>query len=680
MARFSCCFWLPGRRNEKMVDKDLLNKVGLNKILKSLKVGPDYPVKLLKTQLKKATFTVSAPNDMQNKFASVREMSCKTLGTDKAPEVAYEGEDEYEENVLMKRDLSDLDLQSFMDNSSRYELSTERTRMGSSDALPTELTGHNTKITENDEEKGVIDVVQNGHVSDPGFCKTQFRDSPKLKRSCSNLELNEVLKVSAEMLPPSKLLFSGESYDQSVKWRMLGSPSSLRSHCSADKVILRKHSSSQVLPSRSRKLPWRLFLWSHRNLHKQLTAKQQQQAVSASFNQQGGYHSDTVEPNRTVFLNRTQSMGSFIGESLNKDQYGNGGIEESWSGFGDSFSGFWRHNQWVAFRTKSSSFSRVDEWVKDLETQMPPPDDDDDEGSDDFTAFPPSPENDKSLTRSMSASTRCPDNSLSEEILIASSMIQSLNTSTTSAHTSSIGLKAIPIMSHFSSLRSVNLSNNSIVCITSGSLPKGLHVLNLSRNKISTIEGLRELTRLRALDLGYNRIARIGQGLSNCTTIKELFLGGNKISNVEGLHRLLKLTVLDLSFNKITTAKALGQLVANYHSMQALNLLGNPVQSNIGDDQLRKAISSLLPKLVYLNKQPIKSRRVREVVTDSVTKAALGTTYNCRRKAIRRVSSSVSSSSVSRNSASGAYRSCNRSKNQTNYLKKTPPLRSSSFH
>lgn len=48
--------------------------------------------------------------------------------------------------------------------------------------------------------------------------------------------------------------------------------------------------------------------------------------------------------------------------------------------------------------------------------------------------------------------------------------------------------------------------------ITAGALPRGLHMLNLSKNKISTIEGLRELTRLRILDLSYNRITRIRHG------------------------------------------------------------------------------------------------------------------------------------------------------------------------
>jgi len=50
------------------------------------------------------------------------------------------------------------------------------------------------------------------------------------------------------------------------------------------------------------------------------------------------------------------------------------------------------------------------------------------------------------------------------------------------------------------------------VQISAGSLPKGLHSLDLSRNKIAIIEGLRELTRLRVLNLSYNRISRIGHG------------------------------------------------------------------------------------------------------------------------------------------------------------------------
>jgi Leucine-rich repeat (LRR) protein len=50
------------------------------------------------------------------------------------------------------------------------------------------------------------------------------------------------------------------------------------------------------------------------------------------------------------------------------------------------------------------------------------------------------------------------------------------------------------------------------VHISPGSLPKGLHSLDLSRNKIANVEGLRELTKLRVLNLSYNRISRIGHG------------------------------------------------------------------------------------------------------------------------------------------------------------------------
>lgn len=162
---------------------------------------------------------------------------------------------------------------------------------------------------------------------------------------------------------------------------------------------------------------------------------------------------------------------------------------------------------------------------------------------------------------------------------------------------------------------------------------------------------------------------QIASGLSNCTPIKELYLAGNKISDIEGLHRLLKLTVLDLSFNKITTTKALGQLVANYNSLLALNLLGNPIQSNISDDQLRKTVCSLLPKLAFLNKQPINAQKAREVGTEAVAKAALGSSSRgTHRRATRKVGTGASSSaSVHRSSASVAQKSRHRLRSRTQH-------------
>lgn len=79
------------------------------------------------------------------------------------------------------------------------------------------------------------------------------------------------------------------------------------------------------------------------------------------------------------------------------------------------------------------------------------------------------------------------------------------------------------------------------VHITPGILPKGIHTLNLSRNKISTIEGFRELTRLRVLDLSYNRISRIGQGkFQYCLMLSDSFY----FSKFLVLHKVFSITQL----------------------------------------------------------------------------------------------------------------------------------------
>ncbi|KAK9930507.1 hypothetical protein M0R45_027544 [Rubus argutus] len=394
---------------------------------------------------------------------------------------------------------------------------------------------------------------------------------PKLTRSCSNLETHNVDEMMPSKLPLSKtrpfeeLQELAESVRKDVN---PGSPASVRSHFM---LIRNLHTSSS-------------------------TATPKKLSIKTNLNKQGGYSSDTLEPNRAMQIEKMESPVS--DKPLNKGK-NIMNDNQSWGGFHTGASSLWPQNQWVAFSTEASSSSRVVEWVKDLNTTPSSLLPNEDENEEIVTPrTPPSPE--------------------------------------TAGGSSTYFTRAC-------SLRSVNLSNNFIVHITPGSLPKSLHTLDLSKNKISSIEGLRELTRLRVLDFSYNRISRIGRGLSSCSKLKELYLAGNKIGDVEGLHRLLKLTVLDLSFNKITTTKALGQLVANYNSLQGLNLLGNPIQNNIGDEQLRKTIVSLLPKLVFLNKQAITPQRAREAVTDSVAKAALGKSgWNPHRKTGKKLTQSLS--------------------------------------
>ncbi|OEL26284.1 hypothetical protein BAE44_0012697 [Dichanthelium oligosanthes] len=494
--------------------------------------------------------------------------------------------------------------------------------------------------------------------------------SPKLKRSCSNIETKRPGPREAPTMPARSRsygdlgnLISGLALDTSgtPHGAPEASPASVKTSHTADRVMLKKRSSSQVLPSRSRKLWWRLFLWSHRNLHRPRSARP---VEACSPGRHGGYTSDTLEEgpvadrkNKKVMVDDSPPLSV--------------------------------PNQWVAFCAENSLHDRVSAWVCSIENKPPfrsienkPPfriaeedenyDGGDEVGDDDqhgdCAARPhPLELGESSSGKNHGKSKRC---AAADEVVQANTIVQSLNAFSSVAHISGMGLKVVPMIAPFSSLRAVNLSSNFIVHISPGSLPKGLHSLDLSRNKIANIEGLRELTKLRVLNLSYNRISRIGHGLSNCTAIRELYLAGNKISDVEGLHRLLKLAVLDLSFNKITTAKALGQLVANYHSLLALNLVGNPVQANVGDDALRRAVTGLLPNLAYLNKQPVKPQRsAREVATDSVARAALGGSgsggRSVRKRASRRLTQSPRSSSLTRGHGGGGDGSVrNRSKSR----------------
>ncbi|CAN6679056.1 unnamed protein product [Malus baccata var. baccata] len=633
MAKFSC-FSLIGRRKKKVKGDDESTRSGqVDKAIRTLQVRfhqqPPQPLEI-DGKSKPATFGVQIPYGVENKYSSppsgnTRSPKSPIRCVEAAEAAACEGEYEHKESPLAQgtfsNDHSDL----------------QPNEANSGDVTPS----RKLDLSEPDSSS---QGVQSGHLSDPGVGKAEFWASPKLTRSCSNLETHKkmVKKMSSKM-PASKSLSLKELPEMADSVRKdvdPGSPSCVSSHYSADRVMLKKHSSSQVLPSRSRKLWWKLFLWSHRNLHITRDAKPKTLGP-VSVNKQGGYSSDTLEPNRAMQFGKTESPLSYTGELLDK---GKNIVDEnkSWDGFHIGASALWPQNQWVAFSTETSSSSRVQDWVKDLRIQASVEKNEDDNEGIVSPRTPPTPETPKSPVTPATARSKSAtyfSRGLEEDTLHANTVIQSLNSSSTVAHICGMGMKAIPNISCFCSLRSVNLSNNFIAHITPGSLPKSLHTLNLSKNKLSAIEGLRDLTRLRVLDLSYNRISRIGRGLSSCNVLKELYLSGNKISDVEGLHRLLKLTVLDLSFNKITTTKALGQLVANYNSLQALNLLGNTIQTNIGDEQLRKTVCSLLPKLVYLNKQSIKPQRAREVLTDSVAKAALGNKgWNPRRKASKKLS------------------------------------------
>eukprot|EP00249_Psilotum_nudum_P021144 c27992_g2_i1 orf=452-3127(-) len=530
--------------------------------------------------------------------------------------------------------------------------------------------------------------IHSGHVSDPGIYQreelmpacslpllqgtgdtfsSEARDSLCLQEcvmnhDASRLECHGIISEQSSHLKMPTLSYEHEipcvTVEGYCQAESHGSSQSELTCHSADKVTLNPEASREVLSSNKPKSWWKVFMPSRGDIHREDSYPDTNVAVSVEeTDRQGtnpmvGHASDTCDccgvhtsdcAGSTLDAEAVNSNAAHV-KSLSAGQRSDsleGDVDAlnkceadlSLTGTSTGPAVFWNSKEWVAFSSEQSDWQRVDEWVSSIEPLILPA-----EGETtgyDVSAFGL---DSVDLKGTQSTGKQREKEAGAESLGLiskgygvapvdfehANAAFRSLNALSTVAHISGMSLTVVPSMGMYNSLKTLNLSANCIVRIIPGALPKNLHSLDLSRNRIAVIEGLRELTRLRVLNLSYNRISRIGHGLANCTLIKELYLTGNKLSGVEGLHRLLKLCVLDLSFNRLTTSKSLGQLAANYNSLLALNLLGNPVHANLGEEQLRKLIVSLVSHLTYLNKQPIKAVSAREVVMDSVARAALG--------------------------------------------------------
>jgi protein phosphatase 1 regulatory subunit 7 len=98
---------------------------------------------------------------------------------------------------------------------------------------------------------------------------------------------------------------------------------------------------------------------------------------------------------------------------------------------------------------------------------------------------------------------------------------------------------------------------------------------DIAQNKIKSISGIRNLTRLRKIDLGANRIRVMDEDeLSGLVNLEELWLGKNKIERITGLNSLSKLRRLDVQSNRLTRVEGLeGQV----HTLEELYLSHNGI-------------------------------------------------------------------------------------------------------
>jgi hypothetical protein len=241
--------------------------------------------------------------------------------------------------------------------------------------------------------------------------------SPRLKRSCSNIETKRPgPRDDTAAVPVRSRSYSDLPAAAAPSAAAAASPASVKTSRSADCVMLKKRSSSQVLPSRSRKLWWRLFLWSHRNLHRP-------RWPTRPAGRHGGYTSDTHDVDRK-----------------NKKVVVDGSPPPVPS------------QQWVAFCADDDChLDRVSAWVSSIDI----PEDIEDASC----AYSNNIEPGEPSSSGKGKSKRV----AADEVVQANNVVQSLNAFSSVAHISGMGLKVVPpMLAPFSTLRAVNLSGNFI--------------------------------------------------------------------------------------------------------------------------------------------------------------------------------------------------------------------------
>lgn len=111
-----------------------------------------------------------------------------------------------------------------------------------------------------------------------------------------------------------------------------------------------------------------------------------------------------------------------------------------------------------------------------------------------------------------------------------------------------------------SSMSVLDLSFNLLRAVPEGlRFLSTLHTVYFVQNRISKINGLEQCINLRSLELGGNRIRKI-ENLEALVNLEELWLGKNKIAELENLGTLKKLKILSIQSNRITKLENLEDL------------------------------------------------------------------------------------------------------------------------
>ncbi|KAH7652875.1 L domain-like protein [Dioscorea alata] len=103
-----------------------------------------------------------------------------------------------------------------------------------------------------------------------------------------------------------------------------------------------------------------------------------------------------------------------------------------------------------------------------------------------------------------------------------------------------------------------------------------VQTLDLSRNSFAKVDNLRNCTKLRHLDLGFNHLRTIASLSEVSCPIVKLVLRNNALTILRGIENLKSVQGLDLSYNIISSFSEL-EILASLTCLQDLWLEGNPV-------------------------------------------------------------------------------------------------------
>ena len=132
---------------------------------------------------------------------------------------------------------------------------------------------------------------------------------------------------------------------------------------------------------------------------------------------------------------------------------------------------------------------------------------------------------------------------------------------------SSINIKDIPDLSKYKHCKSIDLSCNQISTIWQEVFQTCpyLKEIKLYSNKLHKIEGIKNLQHLENLQLQYNKISSLTDGLTNCKNLRFLRLDSNRLTalKVSDVRSFNQLSYLDISANcleDISSISVLGSL------------------------------------------------------------------------------------------------------------------------